>query len=69
MGRRVPHLSGLPHLPGVPDLYVKRPSDWQNNNLPRAPRISLSLLHDCDVKQPNLAFYGGREHKSPTFDN
>ena len=32
----------------------------------RAPRflyISLSSLHDCDVKLPNCTFYGGCEHK------
>ena len=25
--------------------------------------ISLSSLHDYDLKQPNFTFYGGREHK------
>ena len=59
----LPYLSGLTHLPGVPHLYVNRPLGWQNNNLTRAPRILLSSLHDYDVKQPNLTFYGGREHK------
>ena len=29
--------------------------------------ISLPLLHDYDVKKPNLTFPGGREHKTATF--
>ena len=56
MGRRVTSPTG-----GTPPL-CKEALDWQNNNLPRAPRISLSSLHDYGVKQPNLTFYGGREH-------
>ena len=33
--RRVTHQSGLPHLPGVPDLHVNRPLVnlfWQHNS-------------------------------------
>ena len=42
----------------------------QNNNSARAARflyISLSSLHDDDVKLPNFTLYGGREHKTTIF--
>ena len=29
--------------------------------------ISLSLMHDYDVKFPQATFYGGRKHKTTSF--
>ena len=44
--------------------------DWQNNKPARASRyfvVSLSSLHDCDVKLRSSTFYGGRERKTTIF--
>ena len=29
--------------------------------------ISFLFLHDCDIKMPNLAFYGGRNKQRRNF--
>ena len=29
--------------------------------------ISFPFLHDCDVKMPNFAFYGGRKQATTKF--
>ena len=43
----------------------------QNNNFARASRfyfcVSLSFLHDYDVKMPNSAFYGKRKQATTKF--
>ena len=45
--------------------------DWQNNNFARCITlflyISLSSLHDYDMKMPNFTFCGERDHKTTTL--
>ena len=45
--------------------------DWQNNNFARFITlflyISLSSLHDYDMKMPNFTFCGERNHKTTTL--
>ena len=30
-------------------------------------KVSLPSLYDCDVKFPQVKFYGGRKHKTTNF--
>ena len=69
--REIIWAGGLPHLPGVPHLYVNRSLDWQNINLPRAPRFFVHFFVDAArlrLEASNFTFYGGREQKMANID-
>ena len=39
----------------------------KNNNFTRVSRVSLSSMHDYDVKMSNYTFYGGRKQATANF--
>ena len=39
----------------------------KNKNFTRVSRVSLSSMHDYDVKMSNYTFYGGRKQATANF--
>ena len=67
-------IGSLSNYDGVVNESGKKPiglDSWQNNNFARFITlfwyISLSSLHDYDMKMPNFTFCGERDHKTTTL--
>ena len=64
-------IGSLSNYDGDVNESGKKPDSWQNNNFARFITlflyISLSSLHDYDMKMLNFTFCGERDHKTTTL--